>query len=515
MNPSYAFDLFLAGVATATVALMVRNMRASRELRLSLGIKHEGGARPSVYIDGKRLVGIGYVADGVPREGSDLPLRLAKLARSSRLSVTFLSSMYSVSKSSLLKELEEEIRKADFAYSATRHVKYRERLSFLEGLYKEVLRSQVPYVGGFSFIVWVPEGDREAELNAEAFKELVEAEAQVRLRRVAASDISTLLGSAEPTWLSENSNNLVIVNREDINDEDGVVVGEDINEPGNLVVLRWPYAFRVHMGVFGPTGRGKTVMLSGLASQLASLHQTFGDPRAVVVVDPKGDLASMLREVADSYVVPSEDECVPMRRLDGIAVKLLESSRETGEGANIKVCIGRLDPEGLVVYDLTRLPNEVRNVYGSLLVSSMALSASEGDLRGRVVMILDEAWRFARGSAVHMEFALREGRSKGLYVVYATQLPSDVGRPIVDNTGYKLVFGGFTSYYAELGAQLGIERPEELKSLPVGHAIMIDEVGRTRQVRVLDFTKLLKNLPTSPTEEGVRDGKELKATEGR
>ncbi|MFP3231518.1 MAG: type IV secretory system conjugative DNA transfer family protein [Acidilobus sp.] len=514
MNPSYAFDVFLAVIATATAALMIRNLRASRELRLSLGVRHERGQQMSVYVDGKRLAGIAYVADDVPREGSDLPLRLARLARSSRLSVTFISSMYSVSKSSLIKELEEEIRKADFAYTATRHVKYRERLSFLEGLYKEVLHSQVPYVGSLSFIVWVPPGDREAELNAEAFKELVEAEAQVRLRRVNASDLSQLLSASEPTWLSEGGH-AIIVNREDINDESGVVIGEDVDGPGNLVIMRWPYAFRVHVGVFGPTGRGKTVMLSGVAAQLISRHATLGDPKAIVVVDPKGDLASMLKDVADSYITPLAGDCVPMPRTDGVAAKLIESSRETGEGASVSVCPGSLDLRGLVVYDLRGLPNELRNVYGSLLVSSIAVSASEGASGGRVVLMLDEAWRFSRGSAVHMEFALREGRSKGLYVIYATQLPSDVGRTVIDNTGYKFVFGGFTSYYVELGAQLGVQRPEVLKSLPVGHAVMIDEVGRTREVRVLDFTKLLKNLTPSPTGEGGLDGKELKAAEGR
>mgnify|MGYP001770651288 CR=1 FL=1 len=515
MDPSYIFDIFLGGIAVATAVLMVRNLRSTGDFKFRFNVKHgdASGGELSVYVDGRRLVGIPYVAEGMPREGEDLPLRLARIVRSSRLSVTFISSMYSVSKSSLLKELEEEIRKVDFAYAATRYVKYRERLNFLESLYKEVMRSQVPYVGGFAFIVWVNPNDRDSQLNAEAFRDLVEAETQVTIRRADASDLSRLLTSLQPSWVSERAP--VVANRRDINDESGVVLGEDEDEPGNVVVLRWPDGFRVHIGVFGPTGRGKTVMLSGVAVQLAARSHTFGDPTAVVVIDPKGDLASLLSGVADSYVKPGLDSCVPMPRLDGVAARLIESSSETGEGATVKVCSGQLSPKGLMVYDLSGLPNEVRNVYGSLLVSSLALSASEGGLGGRVVLIIDEAWRFSKGSAVHMEFSLREGRSRGLYVIYATQLPSDVGRPIVDNTGYKIVFGGFTNYYIELGAQLGLERPEELKSLPVGHALLKDEVGRVRKVKIMNFSKLLKTLSLSPSGgEGVTDGKELKAAEG-
>lgn len=488
MGANLAFDLFLAGVAVTTVIIMIRNMRSTEHLSI---VRVRTGEGMTVYIDGRRLVSVAYVADGLPREGEDLPARLVRLAKSSRVSVTFVSSMYSTSKSSVLKTLDEEIKRAEFAYSATRHVKYRERLSFLEGLYKEVLREQVPYVGTFGMIVWVDANDRNSMLNAEAFKELVEAEAGVRMRRLQGSDLAALLSSMEPSWLSESRPLVIVANREQINDEHGVVLGEDLEEPGNLVILRWPEGFRVHVGVFGPTGRGKTVLLSGLVAQLTSMSHLTGDPKSVVVVDPKGDLASLLRRLADAYLTPSAEECVTMRRLDGIAARLIESSSETGEGSKINVCEGEPKVlEGLTVYDLSSMPNELRNVYGSLLLSSLALEASEGRLGSRVVVVIDEAWRFVRGSGFHFEFMLREGRSKGLYAVYATQLPSDVGKTVVDNTGHKVVFGGFTNYYVEMAAQLGIEGPERLKELPVGHALLRDEAGRVKEVKVIDFTRL-------------------------
>ncbi len=118
------------------------------------------------------------------------------------------------------------------------------------------------------------------------------------------------------------------------------------------------------------------------------------------------------------------------------------------------------------------------------------------------------AGTLVRDSALHLEFAMREGRSKGLYIIYASQLPSDVGSSIVENTGVKVVFGGFTSAYAEMASQLA--------SLPVGYALVRDEQGRTRHVKVLDFGKLLKTLPPLGLGEGVRpNGQEPKTAEGR
>ncbi|MDT7867839.1 MAG: hypothetical protein RQ853_05445, partial [Acidianus sp.] len=137
VSASMAFNVFLGAVAVATAALMIRNLRSAGELSLP-GLRRERGggqgAELTVYVDGKRLVGVPYVAEELPREGQDLTLRLARLARSARVSVTFVSSMYSVRKSSVLKLLEEELRKTEFAYTATRHVKYRERLAELEEL---------------------------------------------------------------------------------------------------------------------------------------------------------------------------------------------------------------------------------------------------------------------------------------------------------------------------------------------------------------------------------------------
>ncbi|MFN4046578.1 MAG: ATPase, partial [Acidilobaceae archaeon] len=236
---------------------------------------------------------------------------------------------------------------------------------------------------------------------------------------------------------------------------------------------------------FGPTGRGKTVFLAGLASQLGMLSESALNPYMVLVVDPKGDLASMLSGVA-SKVVRFKGGCVPIPRLDGLASELIKSSSETGWGrSRVEPCLGSIVERGLIVYDLSELPNEDRNVASSLIVSSLVIEASEIGLPGRVALIVDEAWRAAQGRATHMVIALREGRSRGLHIVYATQSPIDVPGAVLDNTRAILAFGGFTRNYVELAGRLGLDSADLLLKLPVGEALM--KLGDRPPVRVYSY----------------------------
>jgi DNA helicase HerA-like ATPase len=167
------------------------------------------------------------------------------------------------------------------------------------------------------------------------------------------------------------------------------------------------------------------------------------------------------------------------------------------------VCRGSLIERGLVVYDLTDLGNEDRNVASSLIVSSLVLEASEKGLPGRVVLVVDEAWRVSIGSANHMIMALREGRSKGLYVIYATQSPSDLPQAILDNTRVVVAFGGFTKNYAELARRLGLEEVDKLLRLPVGEAYV--RVGDRPPLRIYayNYKAMLGDSIVSGVEAGV------------
>ncbi len=491
ITPFQTFDFIIGIIAFISIFLILKNMKSVSDLTLPLRIKPKKKEGFIEYeINGKKYIGVAYISDNLPRGGEDLSKRLIRIARSSRLSVSFISNMYNVNKSSLLKLIDEEMKKADLSFSTTNQIKYRERLRFLEDLYKEVARIGVPYIGSFGFIVWVDKDDRDSELYAESFRSLVEAEAQIKTRRI--SNIEEIMSINNPIDIINDDTSLVITSIDDIGEYEGIVIGEEENEHGKTVILSWPDNFKHHIGIFGPTGRGKTVLLAGIAMQLSLISSITKNIESVIVIDPKGDLSMLLRKSADFYIEPNANNCIKIPRMNGIANKLIESSMKTGEGGKINLCEGYIEKKGLMVYNLSKMPNEERNIYASLLISSLALQASEEGFSTPIVLIIDETWRIVNNSYFHLEFAMREGRSRGLYIIYATQIPNDVGKIIIDNTGVKAVFGGFTNYYVEISQQIGIEEANLLKELPVGHMILKIENNREKTVKVIDFNKLLK-----------------------
>jgi hypothetical protein len=475
-------DILIIAIATLSLVILVRNMLVSRELRIPIRFRRDEGL--TVSIGGSTLVGYAFVADRIPSEGR-VAERIVEIAKSMRVSVTFVSSMFKVESGRLLGFIEDEIKRVELAYNATKHVRYAERLKFLNDLYRTVARDHKPYVGSLGIILWLPQGNPDNQRIVEAFRSLVEAEAGVTLRRLG-GDSNILEGLVVNTPPIESALNTpaVIVTEEDVADRRGVVLGRLVDGEG-VLVLDWPRDFEAHMGIFGPTGRGKTVMLAGIASQLGLLSDTRLDPYAVVVVDPKGDLKNLLSRVT-SKVVRLDGSCVPLPRLDGIAEELIKSSIETGWGkSGVEVCRGSIVERGFIVYDLSGMRNEDRNVAASLIVSSLILEASERKLPGRIVLVLDEAWRMSIGSANHMVIALREGRSRGLHVVYATQSPSDVPQAVLDNTKVIVAFGGFTKNYVELARRLGLEEADKLLKLPVGEAYV--RVGDRPPLRIYTY----------------------------
>ncbi len=479
-----ALDILIIVLAIVSLIILLRNMLVSRELRIPVRFKEGGELK--VNVSGNTLVGYALIADRIP-SGSEEGLagRLVEIAKSMGVSVTFVSSMFKVESGRLLGFIEDEIKRVELAYNATKHVRYAERLKFLNDLYRTVARDHKPYVGSLGIILWLPQGNPDSQRIVEAFRSLVEAEAGISLRRLSGgfNVIGDLIASIPSV---ENAVNIqaVVVTEEDIMDRRGVILGRIVDGEG-VLVLDWPRDFEAHMGIFGPTGRGKTVMLAGIASQLGLLSDIRLDPYAVVVIDPKGDLGKLLSGVA-SRIIRFNGDCIPIPRLDGVAEELIRSSIETGWGrSRIEACKGSILERGFIVYDLSGMRNEDRNVASSLLISSLALEASEKGLPGRVVLVVDEAWRTLIGSANHMVIALREGRSRGLHIVYATQSPADVPQAVLDNTRVIVAFGGFTRNYVELARRLGLEDAEKLLKLPVGEAYV--KIGDRPPVRIYTY----------------------------
>lgn len=469
-------DIAILVMGAASIGLIAKNLFMTGELRVPLSVRSGEGL--SVKVGNAHMRGYLLVAERAPRGESQE--RLVELAKSMRISVSFISSMVKVESGKLLRFLDEEIKKAELAYAATKHVRYAERLRVLQELYKRVARDHRSYIGSLSIVLWIPDGIEDGEKLVEAFRSLAEAELGVSLRRVSAKGLPSLFYF--PPMEEAIEMRPVVVGEEKILDVSGVIVGKRVNEE-EVLIIDWPRDFEAHVGIFGPTGRGKTVLLAGLAAQLGSLSESRLDPYMVVIIDPKGDLRSLLAPFATRVVKIGEGDCVKIPRLTGLAHELVRSSYETAwSGSSAKVCEGSLLERGLVIYDMSSLKSEDRNVVASLLLSSIIIEALERGLPGRVAVVIDEAWRVAQGSANHLIMAIREGRSKGVHVIYATQSPSDVPQIVLDNTRLIAAFGGFTKNYVELARRLGLESAEELLRLPVGEAMI--RIGDSPPIRV-------------------------------
>lgn len=158
-----------------------------------------------------------------------------------------------------------------------------------------------------------------------------------------------------------------------------ICIGHD--KEGHVYCLTWPKDFEKHLGIIGPTGSGKTTLLTLLTQSLVDKGIR------VTIVDPKGDLTSFIKEYTGNH-----------------NIRLLELTTQLTSGKLEKLM----------------------------------------DTPGKKVLVIDEAWKIIpdiirlenRGSP-HF---FRETRSKGLYIIYATQNPWDMPSTIHSNTGTFIIF---------------------------------------------------------------------------
>lgn len=456
------FMIAIAAMSIASLILILRNTIIERIPRPQLEHLDD---ELSISIEERVLKGIVYTSDDLPASERDPGRRVLRLARDAGVSVSIVSSLYKVPRDRILKRLEDAIGRLEAAYSISRSAKVKSLLESASSIYEEVALTSQPYWGSLSVVVWVPEGP-EGVARAEAFKTLLEAELGVSLKRV---EEPTCLRALAPMPGTKPSikGSLVLPPRQHNVSGEPIILGWRLDLESAVYALDYPGDFTTHIGVVGPTGKGKTVLLAGIASQLIALSKAYGDPSTIVILDPKGDLVSL--------VSPLE--------LDG-----------------------------------TRILGPTHSVDDGLKLIESLWGAWRRGAEGRAIIIVDEAWRYMSAKPVIFEAIAREGRSIGFHMVYAVQEPSDIPLPIADNTGLFIVFGGKTSSYAEAASRLGLEAlAKELTEMPVGEAIVVRRDSYPTPVRVMNFTKLLKtsggSRPPPRGKGGLRVGEEATPTE--
>ncbi len=462
------FDIIIGLISIISFILILRNTgyRSVRNTIAQHRPKHAGDGK--IIVDGKILTPVIYTGPPIPRERLDegLPYRLAAIIRQARVNATIATTMMRINKDAALSRLERDIERARMAYEATRHVKYSEKLSVLEKLYRDIARSTAPYAGSLTLIVWL--GESEPESRAEAVRSLFEAEMGVKLSKFNGS-----LSEALATTRDLMDNNGIAVLPWDPVRGEPIILGVH-PDYGILYALSWPRDFQTHIGIIGPTGRGKTVLMALVAFQLNTKNP---GGTSIVILDPKGDLERLV-EKSGIEIQELEEESYSLPCYQPGAYKPAGRGKEKHENAK-------------------------------RLLAALLDSAEQDACTIPVVVFVDEAWRFLGELENYMESSIREGRSRGLYIIYATQTPRDIPRNILDNTGVQIIFGGYTRSYTEDSQILGL-KTEDLLYLPVGTAIVKKKGEPPFKVRVFNYEEYVKK-PASRSRlersrRGVTDG---------
>lgn len=278
--------------------------------------------------------------------------------------------------------------------------------------------------------------------------------------------------------------------------------------------------FYRHLAIIGPTGRGKTTLLSSIIEQLVSENLVN-----VVAVDFKGDLKQYLSANLLAVLRPEQAPISIVNKPPGLeeadwrAVVVESLSYASGVSSEVVLrALLAVEKEGLQSFSryhyvsvlipfiefiktdpdygfLTKLLGEnvlisvegygttFQNTYVALcigLVRYFFLSKKE---RLNTVLAIDDAWRIL-GLKTLVEI-IREGRSKGLGVIISTQSPDDIPSEILENVHNIVVFGSRNEDYLQKVRKLGNVKEEVvsiLGKLGVGEALYINVLRRETRI---------------------------------
>ncbi|GEM_PF-1517146 len=327
-----------------------------------------------------------------------------------------------------------------------------------------------------------------------------------------------------------------------IEDMDGIYVGYDL-ESGWPVVIDKSMLCK-HIGVIGPTGRGKTVTLASFIESILAI-----DELSVIAIDFKGDLVSLANKDLIRIISPNDlplnllvkPDYIPRvdwaliindllvnimgidhRRstailgavieghVDGLDAEKILLNKDLSILANvIELAVSRpsydrlysLLCDGNVLFNLGGYGSSFQNMYGGLVLSIISYLVSTGRLRDTLVVV-DEAWRIL--GIKGFRTLVKEGRSRGVGIVYAVQNIEDIPEDILDNTNTIIAFGSYSDGYIDkIGHVLGLGRQylEKIRRLAVGEAIMISSMD--------PHPLLVKIEPPSTLEEKIKTPRKI------
>ncbi len=313
--------------------------------------------------------------------------------------------------------------------------------------------------------------------------------------------------------------------------EETIILGYDIDSDLPLGISI--KSLFKHMVVLGPTGKGKTTLLATIIENMISLFKL-----KIVALDFKGDLARYIDEkmidIVNPNIYPINILKKPrwLKLIDwGIIVRdVLENivglnSKNIAEILTlISKNIGVSEPEKIlmdphlsklspvidllvsnpnynelykvlrdknILFNISSHGTMFQNTYAGLILgmcSNILLQENNNDekiksnntteLIGNVIMV-DEAWRISRLDS--LKRLIKEGRSRNVSIILATQNPSDIPRELYENIQTVIVFGSPNQEYQDqIRKLLGIPQKitHRLSYLGVGEALVVNTEAR-------------------------------------
>jgi len=426
----------------------------------------------------------------------------------------------------------------------SRRVKLQAKLHKLRSIYEALLKGK-PFIKAtfiLTFVVSDTSLDKArslADYYETLILELFQKQYNLQLRRANRGEILKLL--LESLGLSKElgvsgvvieASRLshiqpLVIDKPTISRED-IIVGF-IKDSLHPVGLK-PEELYYHIAVIGPTGRGKSTLVSSIVEQVvieASIR--------IFAIDFKGDLESYIAPGILSTVIPEKAPLHFLKPplgisnidwrsvvLDAISYvtslpldKISTALSSLEEFSSFEHALKSSSTSSLLIHflefidntpDYTMLENVLngnvivslkgkgtvfQNTYASLFIGLLRHMLLRGNKDQGSLVIIDDAWRILKLRTIAE--IVREGRSKRVGVVISTQNPEDVPLEVLENISSFVIFGSRNEEYIErVKRVVGVNDnyAKLLLRLSVGEALYINMLNK--RIELINTVKPLK-----------------------